>query len=253
MAAAGAAARANVANQAPPPSGNWGGAAKAPQPGASAPKATGISLERFAGMSARPPETQAPPGRKPGMDPAFDGAQPAQMHSAPGPGRPPQPMPSGQVSNDGFVGQRWRVRKAPDFEDVIVRASQEVTSPELRRILPNETCIQRGACVELPTGLVRMPVEPDGWVTVHARIIRGPTFMVEDGERPPPTQQSGVPVAPLQQKPQGPPSDPAIMAVTKTPPAPPAPAAASRGGKGDGKGKDYDGRAAGASIMNEVR
>ncbi|CAE7661352.1 unnamed protein product [Symbiodinium sp. CCMP2592] len=33
--------------------------------------------------------------------------------------------------------------------------------------------------IMLPNGLVRMPVEPDGWVTVHARHINGPTFLSE--------------------------------------------------------------------------
>jgi len=77
------------------------------------------------------------------------------------------------------VGQQWRVLTSKDFCDVIVRETQEVTSRELRRIQPSEVCVQRGTTVELANRLVRMPIHPDGWVTVHARHIGGPTFMEE--------------------------------------------------------------------------
>lgn len=102
-------------------------------------------------------------------------------------------------ASEGSAGQMWIVRKSPQFQDVIVRDSQEVTSKELRRILPNETCIQRGDTITLPNGLVRMPVRPAGWVTVHARHINGPTFLEEvkdvtggliARDRPPPYQDS---------------------------------------------------------------
>jgi len=71
------------------------------------------------------------------------------------------------------------VLKSNHFSDVIVRASQEVTSRELRRLNPGEVLTQRDRTIMLPNGLVRMPVEPDGWVTVHARHINGPTFLSE--------------------------------------------------------------------------
>lgn len=38
------------------------------------------------------------------------------------------------------------------------RATQEVTSPELRRVLPGEAVTQRDLTETLPNGLVRMPV-----------------------------------------------------------------------------------------------
>jgi len=84
-----------------------------------------------------------------------------------------------QGSQEGSVGQHWRVLQSKDFCDVIVRETQEVTSRELRRIQPSEVCVQRGTTVELANRLVRMPIHPDGWVTVHARHIGGPTFMEE--------------------------------------------------------------------------
>lgn len=71
--------------------------------------------------------------------------------------------------------------QSPGVPDVIVREAQEVGSRELRRHQPNEILIQRAATVELPNGLVRMPVLPDGWVTVHARNLGGPTFLEECG------------------------------------------------------------------------
>ncbi|CAE7923082.1 sec14 [Symbiodinium sp. KB8] len=80
---------------------------------------------------------------------------------------------------EGRPGQVWVVLKSNHFHDVIVRASQEVTSRELRRLNPGEVLTQRDMTIMLPNGLVRMPVEPDGWVTVHARHINGPTFLSE--------------------------------------------------------------------------
>merc|ERR1712012_65342 len=80
---------------------------------------------------------------------------------------------------EGRPGQRWRVLQSPEFLDVIVRSTEDVSSRELRRHQPNEILVQRDVTVELPTGLVRMPIMPDGWVTVHARHIGGPTFMEE--------------------------------------------------------------------------
>eukprot|EP00931_Biecheleriopsis_adriatica_P107378 TRINITY_DN8171_c0_g4_i1.p1 TRINITY_DN8171_c0_g4~~TRINITY_DN8171_c0_g4_i1.p1 ORF type:complete len:953 (-),score=253.71 TRINITY_DN8171_c0_g4_i1:78-2936(-) len=99
--------------------------------------------------------------------------------------RPPAPpaastKPPGSTSEgEGRPGQVWVVMHSPYFQDVIVRATQEVTSKELRRILPGEVCTQRDLTVTLPNGLVRMPVQPDGWVTAHARNINGPTFLTE--------------------------------------------------------------------------
>lgn len=74
---------------------------------------------------------------------------------------------------------QWRVLQSKDFTDVIVRESKEVQSKLLKNMTPGQVVTQRGASQRLASGLVRMPIEPEGWVTVHARYIGGPTFMEE--------------------------------------------------------------------------
>lgn len=66
----------------------------------------------------------------------------------------------------------------------VVRETEDVTSKILRHIVPNEVVIQRGMSVEVSGGLVRIPVQPEGWTTVHARKIGGPTFLEQDGAVP---------------------------------------------------------------------
>ncbi|CAE7771232.1 unnamed protein product [Symbiodinium microadriaticum] len=102
-----------------------------------------------------------------------------QQAQAKQPSPPARAPPAGGGAPEGRPGQVWVVLKSNHFHDVIVRASQEVTSRELRRLNPGEVLTQRDMTIMLPNGLVRMPVEPDGWVTVHARHINGPTFLSE--------------------------------------------------------------------------
>eukprot|EP00913_Durusdinium_trenchii_P009030 g8493.t2 len=132
---------------------------------------------------------------------------PMPKQSMPMPPPPPKPMPAKPTemnttsAPEGRPGQIWVVVKSPHFSHVIVRLSQEVTSRELRRALPGELVTQRGMTETLPNGLVRMPVEPDGWVTVHARNINGPTFLAEaqpdaNQARPNRGAREGVPPPP---------------------------------------------------------
>jgi len=93
-------------------------------------------------------------------------------------GYPAAPSRPGARQPEGGPGQSWRVLYSDRFYGAIVREGVEVSSKELHVIPPAEVCIQRGPVVELPDGIVRMPIEPDGWVTVHARHVDGPTFMV---------------------------------------------------------------------------
>ena len=43
--------------------------------------------------------------------------------------------------------------------------------------------------VSAQSGVVRMPIEPEGWITVHARAVNGPTFLEMLPEAPGPTEQ----------------------------------------------------------------
>eukprot|EP00811_Abedinium_folium_P032649 NODE_5678_length_1745_cov_1.321384.p1 GENE.NODE_5678_length_1745_cov_1.321384~~NODE_5678_length_1745_cov_1.321384.p1 ORF type:complete len:346 (-),score=69.26 NODE_5678_length_1745_cov_1.321384:707-1744(-) len=97
---------------------------------------------------------------------------------------PHTPVPDVERSEGGSVGQRWRVidDSVQQFMSVIVRESVNVESPEVRRILPGEICTQRGLQQTDPRGIVRMPIEPSGWVTVHAKAADGPTFLEMVGQ-----------------------------------------------------------------------
>ena len=39
--------------------------------------------------------------------------------------------------------------------------------------------MQTGSAVKLPPGIMRIPIHPKGWVSVHAKLVGGPTFMEE--------------------------------------------------------------------------
>jgi len=105
-----------------------------------------------------PPESNGPQGQQ----------APGQAKARP---------PAGQSPSEGHIGAMWRVLRSENFEDVLVREAKEVTGAVLRRVQPDEILEQRGPTFENESGLVRMPVAPKGWVTVHARNICGPTFM----------------------------------------------------------------------------
>lgn len=134
--------------------------------------------------------------------------QPPPLPQAAKPSGSPQPIASSKP--EGRPGQVWVVLHSPHFPDVIVRATHEVTSKEVRRILPGEVCTQRDMTIVLENGLVRMPVEPDGWVTVHARNINGPTFLAETdsalgrpaASRPGPPRREGTGMPPAPPPPQ---------------------------------------------------
>eukprot|EP00929_Paragymnodinium_shiwhaense_P023764 TRINITY_DN147_c0_g1_i1.p1 TRINITY_DN147_c0_g1~~TRINITY_DN147_c0_g1_i1.p1 ORF type:complete len:1033 (-),score=271.57 TRINITY_DN147_c0_g1_i1:251-3349(-) len=173
-------------------------------------KNIGTPLERWANQPPQPsrPSPHMQPGQPPmrppqTMQPPLQQRQPMQQMP---PGKDGGQRPSHK--SEGFPGCRWKIEQSRDFVDVIVRADMDVSSPEIRRIKPNETVVQRGQTAELTTGLVRMPIEPQGWVTVHARIVAGPTFMRPMDEAPGPQNQSmppqqGMPMGLRSQSPQG--------------------------------------------------
>lgn len=79
---------------------------------------------------------------------------------------------------EGKRGRVWRVKTdSRDFQDAIVREGADMSSQEIRRLIPGNTCVQSGPMVCVDPGVVRMPILPKGWVTVHARSIGGPTFL----------------------------------------------------------------------------
>ena len=78
-------------------------------------------------------------------------------------------------TEEGHIGQQWAVRKI----GVIVRQTEDLDGDEIRFIGPEDPVVitQRGPTVTLPCGIVRMPIEPEGWVTLHAHAIGGPTLL----------------------------------------------------------------------------
>lgn len=81
------------------------------------------------------------------------------------------------AGNPGYVGARWVARDSPDYPFVIVRATHDVQSGEIERLMPGDSCVQNGDMSTLESGVVRMPIKPEGWVSVHARLLNGPTFL----------------------------------------------------------------------------
>lgn len=78
-------------------------------------------------------------------------------------------------TEEGHIGQHWAVRDT----GIIVRQTAALDSDEIRFIGPKHFTFitQRGPTVTLPSGIVRMPIEPEGWVTLHAHAIGGPTLL----------------------------------------------------------------------------
>eukprot|EP00927_Polykrikos_kofoidii_P029439 TRINITY_DN25467_c1_g1_i1.p1 TRINITY_DN25467_c1_g1~~TRINITY_DN25467_c1_g1_i1.p1 ORF type:complete len:357 (-),score=80.47 TRINITY_DN25467_c1_g1_i1:104-1063(-) len=147
--------------------------------------ATGTPLERWAHGPQPSPQQQQPRPRSTAGPGGGVGRSPAGGVNIPQGRSPSASRGVGAVSShhvhEGFPGQRWRVLRSKAFSDVIARETEEVTSPEVRRIMPGEVVQQRGLSMELASGLVRMPIEPTGWVTLHARVMGGPTFLIEEG------------------------------------------------------------------------
>ena len=84
----------------------------------------------------------------------------------------------------GFVGQKWKVRRCSEFEYVVVRKGLNLQSSILKYILPGEYLTQRGAavclCESTCMGVVRLPIEPRGWVTQSSEARPGGTIFVEE-------------------------------------------------------------------------
>ena len=82
----------------------------------------------------------------------------------------------------GHEGQRWRIRHSCEFTEVIVRRTPDLDSAIIGRIMPGWHCIQRGALVPLDgpwTGVVRMPIHPEGWITYSSEAAAGGTMFVD--------------------------------------------------------------------------
>lgn len=91
----------------------------------------------------------------------------------------------------GDNGAVWKVVSSLDFERVVIRKTIDTRSDIVREVDQGEELTQKG-WAELfadgqAKGLVRMPVLPDGWVTVDASKVGGPTYLEMIKE--PPEQQ----------------------------------------------------------------
>mmetsp|Transcript_24972 Transcript_24972/g.58083 ORF Transcript_24972/g.58083 Transcript_24972/m.58083 type:complete len:282 (-) Transcript_24972:221-1066(-) len=82
----------------------------------------------------------------------------------------------------GHTGTWWR---ACGNVDIIVRKNVSLFSEELRRIKPGCCVQQNGLALRFVSGqtrgLVRLPVQPDGWVTSDAQAAGGPKFLEPTG------------------------------------------------------------------------
>lgn len=144
-------------------------------------------------QATQPSAQQYPQGK--GRDPAqagFDGkggkpfegkgSQPERKGASPPAEKPAEKEEEKQELSveevSGSAGKQWKVREgSKDFADAIVREAAEMSSMEIKRLVPGDRCVQAGPMRRVDPGVVRMPIKPSGWVTVHARQIGGPTFL----------------------------------------------------------------------------
>eukprot|EP00392_Amoebophrya_sp_AT5.2_P009996 g10027.t1 len=144
-------------------------------------------LKGKVGLQQMPPQQPVPPQQQQQQPPKPEdpaAAQQQQQQPAQPPASPagipkgalvPEPTPE---ETSGTKGTKWRVRVGcKDFADAIVREKADMSSNEVRRLVPGDVCVQNGETLRVDPGVVRMPIEPMGWVTVHARAIGGPTFL----------------------------------------------------------------------------
>ena len=82
-----------------------------------------------------------------------------------------------QWSEVGQKGQSWRVRESLHFGFVVVRVAPDLDSRTIANIMPREECIQRGAVMTMPNGIVRMPIRPEGWITYNSEEVGGAVFL----------------------------------------------------------------------------
>lgn len=82
----------------------------------------------------------------------------------------------------GKEGSWWRVNSQLQ-EDLIVREGVSITTEELRRIPPGELLQQASGHARTLTGgrkkgCIRIPVQPNGWVTADASKAGGPKYLI---------------------------------------------------------------------------
>lgn len=86
----------------------------------------------------------------------------------------------------GDIGAVWQVKNG-DFDSVWVRSDIDMRSTILREIKQGTEVTQKGWAEVFvdgdAKGLVRMPIKPDGWVTVDATELGGPIYLelIEEG------------------------------------------------------------------------
>ena len=87
----------------------------------------------------------------------------------------------------GQAAQRGRVRHSCEFTQVTVRRTPDMDSAMIGSIMPGGHCIQRGALMALDgkwTGVVRMPIHPEGWITYRKEAAARGTMFVDRVDDP---------------------------------------------------------------------
>lgn len=156
----------------------------------------GVVVQHLPHTNNPPQQGKMPPVEQPVSPPQPKPRAPTPVAVSPAakqasPEKPPNPLDEPKTAEEmvGVANTWWRVRKSQgEFNDAIVRADADMSSKEVKRMLPGDWCMQTGPTVRVDPGVVRMPIGPApgeeegdeqevGWVTVHARIIGGPTFL----------------------------------------------------------------------------
>ncbi|CAE7757998.1 unnamed protein product, partial [Symbiodinium pilosum] len=92
-------------------------------------------------------------------------------------------------------GTWWR--SCPHKGEVIIRKQVLLTSNEITRVPFGQLVLQAGPLKVFKGGLVRMPLQPRGWVTIDATAIGGPLYLQKVAPLPhAPTGEGRGPKAP---------------------------------------------------------
>jgi len=88
--------------------------------------------------------------------------------------------------NYGFVGAKWRIPYRGN-NDVVVRKDIDMRSEKMGTFFPGHELRQRGPAEIFMDGefcgLIRMPIQPEGWVTVDATSCNGPVYLEQVEEK----------------------------------------------------------------------
>lgn len=139
-----------------------------------------ICADGYGGPDAEPAERERDKDRLKSRDGKSKGKGKDKKGGQAGGGRNIPGVGKTEIMPGSGKGTWWR-NMSTDGMDVIVREQFHLTSDEVSRVPPGQYVLQAGPLevfVNGPaTGLQRLPVQPQGWVTVDATSVGGPLYL----------------------------------------------------------------------------